>query len=125
MSTPTTLKPVPRKAASWLRRLSFITAGAVVGVGVALWLLPEEDPDDEDGFGGIHARAPFRPFGVDDDVGVDGDAAVVVDEDVAARFRHRRWPSSPFVSSPRKPSPPPRFLAHLTVSLMYSWIRER
>ena len=96
---------------SWLRRLSrlsLIAAGATAGIGVALWLLPEEEDGDEDGFFVKDASFAFVRSGVD----FDGDD----DEDLMFQ-RRRRHQRPTFASKPLHPPSPPSFLAQLTVRL--------
>lgn len=97
---------------SWLRRLSrlsVIAAGATAGIGVAVWLLPEEDGENDDGFFAKDASSssPFGRSGFDDD-----------DEDLMFQRRHQRRHQRPtFASKPLHPPSPPSFLAQLTVRL--------
>ena len=105
----------PTSKTSWLRRLSrisVIAAGATAGIGIALWLLPEEEDGDEDyGFFVKDASSPFVRSGAD--FGGDDDD----DEDSVFHRRRRRHQSPTFASKPLPPPRPPSFLAQLTVRL--------
>lgn len=103
----------PASKTSWLRRLSrlsVIAAGATAGIGVALWLLPEEN--DDDGFFVKDAcSSPFARSGT----GFVGDGDGDDDEDLM--FQRRRHQRPTFASKPLHPPSPPSFLAQLTVRL--------
>lgn len=105
----------PTSKTSWLRRLSrlsVIAVGATAGIGVALWLLPEEEDGDQgDSFFVKDASSPFVRSGVDFDDDDDND-----DED-SVFHRRRRHHRTTFASKPLQPPSPPSFLAQLTVGL--------
>ena len=104
----------PTSKTSWLRRLSrlsVIAVGATAGIGVALWLLPEEEDGDEgDSFFVKDASSPFVRSGVDFD---DDDN----DDEDSVFHRRRRHHRTTFASKPLQPPSPPSFLAQLTVGL--------
>lgn len=105
----------PTSKTSWLRRLSrlsVIAAGATAGIGVALWLLPEEEDGEYDDcfFVKDASSSPFGRSGA----GFDGDGDDD-DEDLMFRRRRRRHQRPTFASKPLHPPSPPSFLAQLTV----------
>lgn len=118
-TTPVVDERLPMASASktsWLRRfsrLSVIAAGATAGIGVALWLLPEEeDGEYDDGF--FVKDASSSPFGRSG-AGFDGDGDDDDDEDLMFRRRQRRHQRPTFASEPLHPPSQPSFLAQLTV----------
>jgi hypothetical protein len=103
-----------RAAASWLRRLTFLTAGAAAGIGIALWLIPEENEGDEDE--GLFVQDVFLKRRSDADFDFDD-----ADDEDFRRRRHRHRPPT-FASKPLHPPRPPTFLAQLTVrGFVFAW----